>query len=156
MNKKLILFILSLLFPLAAMSQDRLQSNAVFEGRIVPKTRMVETLVKGEYLMDYGLSLFRSVRMDVDDADLGRISDLILSDAAKAVSKETEIEHNRLRHALLALEPEPGGRCFLCFQSRPSAEEGMTSVIVLYMEGDTTLTDLKEMFSGSKLNLTVK
>ena len=133
---------------MAAWAQNRLRSDAVFDGRIVPKARIVETLVKGgEYLKDYDLSLFRSVRMDVDDAELERISTLVLADAADAVSKETEIEHNRLRYALIALEPDPGNRCFLCFQSRPSAEGDTTSVIVVYMEGDTTLTKLKRMFT---------
>ena len=147
MNKKLILFAFSLLLPLAAIAQDRLRSNAVFEGEIVPKARLVETLVKGDHLKDYGLSLFRSVRMDVDDADLDRISALILADAADAVSKETEIDHNRLRYALFAFEPDHGNRYFLCFQSRPAAEKDATSVIVVYMEGDTTLTNLKRMFT---------
>ena len=64
MEKKLILFTLLLLLPLAAMSQDRLRSSAVFDGKVVPKDRMVETIVKGDYLKDYGLSMFRSVRMD--------------------------------------------------------------------------------------------
>ena len=147
MKKTLILFTLLLLLPIAAFSQERLRSNAVFEGRIVPKDRLVETFVKGDYLKDYGLSLFRSVRMDVDDAELERISTLVLRDAADAASKETEVEHNRLRYALIALEPDPGNRCFLCFQSRPSAEGDATSVIVIYMEGDTTLTNLKRMFT---------
>ena len=147
MKKKLILFTLFLLLPLAVWSQDRLRSNAVFEGKVVPKARMVETLVKGEYLKDYDLTLFRSVRMDVDDADLERISSLVLADAADAVSKETEIEHNCLRYALVAFEPTLGSRCFLCFQSRPSAEGDATSVIVVYMEGDTTLTNLKRLFT---------
>ena len=147
MKKTLILFTLLLLLPIAAFSQERLRSNAVFEGEIVPKARLVETLVKGDHLKDYGLSLFRSVRMDVDDTDLERISALVLADAADAASKETEVEHNRLRYALIALEPYPGNRCFLCFQSRPSAEGDDTSVIVVYMEGDTTLTNLKKMFT---------
>ena len=147
MKKKLILFTLLLLLPLAALAQGRLRSNAIFEGKIVHKDRLVETFVKGEYLRDYDLSLFRSVRMDVDDADLERISALVLADASDAVSKETEIEHSRLRYALIALEPDPGNRCFLCFQSRPSDKEDTTSVIVVYMEGDTTLTKLKRMFT---------
>ncbi len=147
MKKTIIILTLLLLLPLAARSQDRLRSSAVFDGKIVPKDRMVETLVKGEYLRDYDLTLFRSVRMDVDDADLESISALILNDASDAVSKETEVEHNRLKYALIALEPDKDSRCFLCFQSKPSDDEGLTSVIVVYMEGDTTLTNLRKMFT---------
>lgn len=147
MEKKLIIFTLLLLLPLAALSQDRLRSSAVFEGKVVPKDRMVETIVKGDYLKDYGLSLFRSVRMDVDDEDLESISALILEDASDSASKETEIDHNRLSYALIAFEPDSGSRNFLCFQSKPSAEGTGTSVIVVYMEGDTTLTNLRKMFT---------
>jgi hypothetical protein len=147
MKKTLIFLALLVMLPLAARSQDRLRSSAVFDGKIVSKDRMVETLVKGEYLKDYDLTLFRSVRMDVNDADLESISALILTDAADAVSKETEVDHNHLKYALIALEPDTDCRCFLCFQSKPSANEGFTSVIVVYMEGDTTLTNLRKMFT---------
>lgn len=147
MKTKLILLTLTLFLPLAAMAQDRLQSGAVFDGKIVPKSRIKETFVKGEYLRDYDLTLFRSVRMDVDESELDRISALILADASDAVSKETETEHNHLRYALLALASQNGGTCFLCFQSRPAAAAGITSVIVVYMEGETTLTNLRKMFT---------
>lgn len=145
MKKTLILLLL--LLPLAAWAQDRLQSGAVFEGKVVPRSRLVETMVKGAPLKDYGLSLFRSVRMDADGAELERITALILDDASGAISKETEIDRGMLKYALLALPPSSDSRCFLCFQSKPSDTEGLTSVIVVYMEGDTTLTDLRKMFT---------
>lgn len=148
MEKKLILFTLLLLLPLAAMSQDRLRSSAVFDGKVVPKDRMVETIVKGDYLKDYGLSMFRSVRIDVDDIELERISSLILADSADALSKETEIAHNHLRYALIALPSDQSCKSFLCFQSKPSSNGLDTSVIVVYMEGDTTLTELKRLFTS--------
>ena len=148
MKKTLIIFALLLALPTAALAQDRLHASAVFEGKVVPKDRMVETIVKGEYIKDYGLTLFRSVRMDVNDTELERISSLILADSADALSKETEIAHNRLSYALIALSPEKSDRCFLCFQSKPSSNGLDTSVIVVYMEGDTTLTELKRLFTS--------
>ena len=144
MKKTLIFLALLVMLPLAARSQDGLRSRPVFDGGVVPKDRIVETLVKGGYLKDYGITMFHSVRMDVDEAELQRISDLVQEDARNAVSKEMEISHGLLSFALLALTPGPDGNRLLGFQSKPSDDGTSTSVILVYLEGETSLTDLKK------------
>jgi len=143
MKKILIVLTLTLLLPLHARSQDGLHISAVFEGGIIHKDRIIETLVKGDNLNDYGISLFHSVRMEVDETEFQRIAALVQADAADAVSKEMEIAHGHLRFALLALPPGQDGGRFLGFQSKASADSSRLSVIIVYLEGDTTLTDLK-------------
>ena len=49
---------------------------------------------------EYGLSLFRSVRFDVDEAEFRTVTSLVLSDAAQAYNKETEIDRDIFRAAL--------------------------------------------------------
>lgn len=154
MKRILIITTLLLLLPVWARSQDGLHSQAVFDGKVVPKDRIVETLVKGEYLKDYSITLFHSIRMDVDEAELQRISSLVQEDARDAVSKEMEISHGLLSFALLALPPGPDGNRLLGFQSKPSDDGTSTSVIIVYLEGETTLTDLKKSIpTNSKLTL---
>ena len=144
MKRILTITALLLLLPVWARSQDGLHSQAVFDGKVVPKDRIVETLVKGEYLRDYNITLFHSIRMDVDETELQRISGLVQEDAKDAISKEMEISHGLLGFALLALPPGPDGNRLLGFQSKPSDDGTSTSVIIVYLEGETTLTDLKK------------
>ena len=140
-DMKKIPILLLLLLPLCAWSQDRLKTGPVFEGSVVSKERMIETLVKGGSIREYGLSVFRSVRFDVDEPEFQTVSSLVLDDAATALNKETEIDRGKLRYALTAKRDAE----FLCFQSRTN-DDGSCSVILVYMQGNTTLADLKKMF----------
>ena len=81
-DMKKIPILLLLLLPLCAWSQDRLKTGPVFEGSVVSKERMIETLVKGGSIREYGLSVFRSVRFDVDEPEFQTVSSLVLDDAA--------------------------------------------------------------------------
>ena len=111
--------------------------RAVFDGSVVPKDRMVETLVDGGSVKEYGLSLFRSVRFDVDEAEFRTVTSLVLNDAAQSYNKETEIDRGRLRYAMMS------------FSSVRKDEDGTCSVILVYMQGETTLADLKEKIKNS-------
>ncbi len=147
-DMKRIPILLFLLLSLSAWSQDRLKSGAVFDGSVVPKDRMVETLVDGGSVKEYGLSLFRSVRFDVDEAEFRTVTSLVLSDAAQAYNKETEIDRGRLRYAMMSFSSVRKDGEFLCFQSRTN-EDGTCSVILVYMQGETTLADLKGKIKNS-------
>ena len=144
-DMKKIPILLLLLLPLCAWSQDRLKTGPVFEGSVVSKERMIETLVKGGSIREYGLSVFRSVRFDVDESEFQTVSSLVLDDAATALNKETEIDRGKLRYALMSFSPAKRDAEFLCFQSRTN-DDGSCSVILVYMQGNTTLADLMKMF----------
>ena len=144
--KKISLLLLLLLLPLCIRAQDRLKSGPVFDGSVIPKDRMIETYVKGGSIKDYGLTLFRSVRFEADDAEFQKISSLVLADVSAAFNKETEIEKGRLRCALMSFSPAQQNGEFLCFQARTEAD-GSCSVILVYMQGNTTLAELKKIFS---------
>ena len=49
---------------------------------------------------------------------------------------------------MLPMRPARRRKSTTTASAKPSAEEGATSVIVVYMEGDTTLTNLRKMFTS--------
>lgn len=141
MKRMLALFFFALATLATAQAQKGLHTNALFEGQIVPRERMVETFVKGRKLAPYRLSTFRSLRLPVSDAELLRIERLVRTDAATARDKETELHGGRLIYALLRLVPQGETQRYLCFQRTSQG-----AVTVVYLEGTATLQELKNMF----------
>ena len=146
--KRIIISLCCLLAPLWALSQEGLGVEDVFEGRVVPGSRIEETMVRGEALHKYRLETFRSVKMEVDSLERHRIETLVLSDGKEAMEHQDEAEYERrgghLTYCILALPPKRLRRylCYQCYAPRPS-----TFVITLvYIEGRATLSELRRTF----------
>ena len=61
-----------------AQAQSGLNVSPLFEGKIIPTQRMVETRVKGKMLSKYQLTFFRSVRFKANNKqEINRVRDLI-------------------------------------------------------------------------------
>jgi len=152
MKKILIITTLLLLLPVWARSQDGLHSQAVFDGKIIPKDRLIETLVTGDHLKEYNLDLFHSVRLEVDEAEYQSIAALVQEDAKNAISKEMDIVHGHLSYALLVFPSKDPDKRFLGFNAgyksgQDNEADRTVSVTIVYLEGNTTVTDLKKNFS---------
>ena len=65
---------------LPCSAQSGLHINQLFEGKIVPKRQMVETLIRGKAISKYKLSYFHSVRFKADEALVKKIDHLIVRD----------------------------------------------------------------------------
>lgn len=150
MKTKLILLTLTLFLPLAAWSQNQTHSQPVFEGKVIPKARMYETYISGDVNSENHITLFHSVRFDAVRDEVRRTTNLILEDANDAVSKEMEIAQGDLTYALLVLPPSGSLNRFLGFQAKPSGKDGTCSVIVVYLEGYTTINQLKKNYFKGK------
>jgi len=145
MKKCLLIIILTLIWT-ALSAQDGLRSASVFEGWLIPRDSRTVTLVQGSKLSSLNLTLFHSVRAEVSKSVLEDISDLVLKDAEDATGKETEVVHGQLTYALLSFNRDMSAKNrFLCFQSQET-KDGMYEVVLVYMEGPTTIDDLKRKF----------
>ena len=73
------MFIMTWLITIAtAQAQSGLNVSPLFEGKIIPTQRMVETRVKGKMLSKYQLTFFRSVRFKANNKqEINRVRDLI-------------------------------------------------------------------------------
>ena len=83
--KQILMIIMTWLITIAtAQAQSGLNVSPLFEGKIIPTQRMVETRVKGKMLSKYQLNFFRSVRFKANNKqEINRVHDLIELDIKK-------------------------------------------------------------------------
>lgn len=134
---------------ISLMAQQNLHVFPIFQGEIIPKKRMVETYVKGESLEPYKLTLFHSVKMNVDKFERTSIYDLVMADINSAPAESKDLEYGRekdlVSYCILRL-PEVGKKqrylCYQCYE----ASTGGENITLVYMEGSATMKDLRKTF----------
>ena len=146
MKKMLIIIITWLLTIATAQAQSGLSVSPLFEGKIIPTQRMVETRVKGKMLTKYQLTLFRSVRFKANNKqEINRVHDMIEQDKKKnpgiTYTENYSSEKSRSKETLMLQLPKQGNQNrFLCYKR--NNEE----VTVIYMEGTlNSLDTLREL-----------
>ena len=145
MKKKVIMFLM-LVASLTALAQSGLKMNDLFEGRVIPQERMVETRVRGKSLEKYQLNYYRSLRMNVTDDEAGRLRQLLGQDADRSIDMRTSRKNpHRWDTWTCKLQmPSDGSKNrFLCFQEVWNKEHDQCEVTVIYMEG--TVGSLEEL-----------
>lgn len=144
MRKLLSIIIMILASASSAMAQTGLYSNAVFKGKIVPKRQMVVTEVRGAGMSTYRLDYYHGVQFHTDMASVNKVAALVSADILAADSAETEKVDGILTYALVRLKPYRKVRRYLCYQARLAGSSWI--ITVLYLEGDATPEDLRNMF----------
>ena len=142
----LIIIITWLLTIATAQAQSGLSVSPLFEGKIIPTQRMVETRVKGKMLTKYQLTLFRSVRFKANNKqEINRVHEMIEQDKKKnpgiTYTENYSSEKSRSKETLMLQLPKQGNQNrFLCYKR--NNEE----VTVIYMEGTlNSLDTLREL-----------
>ena len=120
---------------ITAQAQSGLSVSPLFEGKIIPQERMIETRVKGKSLTKYQLSFFRSVRFDLMDVkDIRRIRNLVEQDQQHSINSQSQ------KTIMLQLPKENGKNRYLCYKRLNS------EITVVYMEGSlSSLDNLKNI-----------
>ena len=77
---KQLVIILMMMLCHSAYAQKGMHISALFEGKIVPSSKMVETRIRGKAISKYKLSYFHSVRFDADGTLVNKIDHLTAQD----------------------------------------------------------------------------
>lgn len=146
--KKTVIMILMFVSSLMAFAQSGLKVNELFEGRIIPQERMVETRVRGKTLEKYQLTYYRSLRLNVTDNEAGQLRQLLGQDAERSIDMRTSRKNpHRWDTWTCKLQMPSAGSTnrFLCFQEVWNKEHDQCEVTVIYMEGAvSSLEELEE------------
>ena len=146
MKRIIILTICLVTVLVETAAQKDMAVAPVFAGKVIPKKRMEETLVKGESIHKFKLSLFRSLKMEVSTAERDTIESLVLLDApGMEDSSETEYEmkDGHLSYCIVSLPAQQKRYlCYQCYESRPDTYQ----LTLVYIEGWATLKDLHRTF----------
>ena len=141
-----------------ASCQEDLHCGWVFEqGSRVDGHKLETSLVKGDKLSSYNLSLFHSIKLCCTPKEYHEISEAVLADSNGALDKEIEISSGDITYALLRLEAKNGVNRYLAMQrtSHSTFVKDETTVtdafILVYMEGKATIPELRAIFSKKNI-----
>lgn len=128
---------------LSALAQKDLYINELFEGKIVPPNKMVETRVRGRSLSKYGLTFFRSVRYKSDSPKYDKVEKLLEQDIDRLPAQDCQrIKKRHTSLVYLQLPPVDNKQRLLCYKDKDC------EVLVIYTEGPkATLETLKKMYN---------
>ncbi len=135
--------LISSVLPVVAAAQKGLHIAQYFDGRFNKNRQVVTVIVKGKPLEAYNLTLYRSLTFESEMPVLGKIESAVLSDAKQAIDKETGHKDGKLLYGFYCLKPKNGEKRPLRYIFYRRTEE---KCILVYMEGHTTLDDIKKIF----------
>lgn len=142
--KKLMIMFLMLAASLSASAQAGLKINELFEGRIIPQEKMVETRVRGKTLEKYRLSYYRSLRFNASEAETQRLRQLMDDDSRGHFA--SGFETNDAYTLKVQVAAREGKNRFLCYQEQRTGKKDVREVTVIYMEGSVaSLEELEEL-----------
>ncbi len=132
-----------------ALAQKGLHLDQLFQGRIIPQERMVETRVRGKSIEKYQLSFYRSLRMSVTDEENKLLCQLLGQDAEQSIDMRSSRQnpHSWKTYTCKLQLPAAGGKNrFICFQEEWNRKHDRCEVTVIYMEGSVeSLEKLEEL-----------
>lgn len=124
--------------PLLALAQSGLHSNAVFNGEVVPRAKLVEVKVRGRSISKYGLSFYHSVRFDANAGQVAKTTKLVAMDMNSALSAENRDKGDN--HSLILSLPKQGNKYrYLCYMYGKGKKN--VAVTLVYMEGSVSSID---------------
>ena len=153
--KRMVLALVALFAVIRVSAQEGFGINPVFDGKLVPSSRIKETYINGSQLAPYKLRVFRSVKFTASQEELARIQALLLQDGKTAADRQTEYVKGVLTYALFRFRAEvrstrnemrTEGNKYLCLQAFPKGDR--YDVTLVYMSGDATLAELKQIFKN--------
>ena len=128
---------------LTASAQTGLKINDLFQGRIIPQDRLIETRVRGKTLEKYQLNYYRSLRFTATETESKRLRELVDNDARGRFVNISETNHSYTHK--MQVPPQNGKNRFLCYREE-WAKRGDHEVTVIYMEGTVgSLEELEEL-----------
>ncbi|MDE6100672.1 MAG: hypothetical protein K2G01_06460 [Paramuribaculum sp.] len=149
MKRKILLLIcvLTALSPLTARGQTGLNINRLFTDSFRGQKGVTETVLNRERLKSkYQLSLYHSLTITGHPELAAEIEPLLAADGAKAKNKEVRYKSVRLYYGLYRLNNTAAGKSRYILYLNGHLN-GDNKIILLYLEGNVTLEEVKKMLN---------
>ena len=150
MNRTITTIVVMMCVALCAFAQKGLCINDVFEGKVVLKNQMQESLIKGENLASYKLKVLHTARFTTHNNNREEVEKLFYEDMKSRLSDddenmEMESRNGHLYYAIVQLtDSEKGAHRFICYQCKDN--DRRYDITLVYMEGSASLADLRKTF----------
>lgn len=143
MNNRLMTLVTALLMTavtMAAQVPDAL--SRLFDGRYRDNPSATETVITGEPLKPYSLSLFHSLQIQGDASQAVAIEKAVKADGARAKWKETVMKGGTLQSGVYELDGKRRRRYILYLNT---FADGGNDVTVIYLEGKALPEQIKKL-----------
>lgn len=141
------ILIILVLATLPALAQEDLKIGKLFDNEYINEYKATEVVVQGKELKPYNLTLFHSVTFDNVKTSSEKIEEWIETDSREAYDKEVGRIKGKLYYGFFCLPPHKGKNRYLFYRNAALQSDSKDqSLTVVYMEGYTTLEQLKKMF----------
>lgn len=154
--KRLLLCLSFVIFHASfSTAQTGLKINDLFEGRVIPQEKMVETRVRGKSLAKYQLTYYRSVRLKVTEEEAERLLQMVEADGKGHFATGNDRTQKTVfgkEHSITfktQVRKQSDKNCFLCYQAHWRGNTTEREVTVIYMEGSVrSLEQLEELMKN--------
>ena len=150
MKQRLTIWLMLLGIALCASAQEGLHINEVFEGKLLDKEEMQESLIKGESLEPYKLEVLHTIKFAASSKERAKVNALFTKDMEERISNddsnmEYESHDGYIYYAIVQLTDSKKGRHrYICYQCRDKSDH--YDITLAYMEGKASLSDLRKTF----------
>lgn len=151
MLKLIYTLLLVFVIPTTTLAQKNLNIVKVLDGRYKKHSMVTDVEITGRRLQDYDLTYYHSLTVKDDLELMSEIKSSFMADEAKAVDKELTNIGGQLYTGLFRLEYDGEVNRFIFFMDmRRSTTKKQNAVILIYMEGKTSLKSLQAKFNKRK------
>ena len=135
-----------LLTSMAAMAQEGLNINRLFDGRFKKVTGATEIIVTGHQAREIGLTVYHSLSVtDMGQAEL--IESLVAKDGARAIDKEVEYRNGQLYYGFYSMKKKKreNNRYIFYLNQNLARKSPKNTVTLIYMEGSANAEKIKKL-----------
>ncbi len=144
LRRLLALTIIILSMSAGASAQVPAAIGRLFNGPYRSSPAATETIITGEPLKPYDLTLFHSLMITDDSQASSALEKAVKADGKEALWEETESVGGRLRYAIYELRGKQKRRYILYLNTFPS---GGNEATVIYLEGKATPSQIKRLIT---------
>lgn len=146
MRHFIITLFLILTIPLTSMAQKDLSIGRILDGHYKKNPAVTDIEVMGDRLREYGLTYYHSFTVKGDDRLILEVVAAFIADEAKAADKELTKVGGKLISGMYRLKYDGNTNRFLFFKDMRATTQKQNAVMVIYMEGNTSLKSLQRKF----------
>ncbi|MDE5999466.1 MAG: hypothetical protein K2H04_05275 [Bacteroidaceae bacterium] len=153
--RRLIFLMLCITTAMSIQAQKDRGINDIFEGNGIDKSRITETIIRGEQLEPYHLTVFHSIKFNATEKERNDIEKQFYTYISQNASRndggkpnsEMESRGGHLYYAIAEVKPlSPFDRRYICYQCSSTPMAGTFSLTLVSLEGKVSLQNLRKMF----------
>lgn len=132
--------------PLTAMAQKDLNTGRILDGQHKKNPAVTDVEIMGDRLREYGLTYYHSFTVKGDERLMQEVTAAFTADEQQAEDKELTKVGGRLSSGMYRLTYNGHTNRFLFYKDMRLATQKQNAVMIIYMEGETSLKSLQRKF----------